>query len=296
MVGDAGDTAVQFGPAQFLGGDDLAGGGAHQRRTAEKDRALAFDDDRFVGHRRDIGAARRARAHDESDLRHAQRRQPRLVVKDAAEMVAVGKDLVLRRQIGATRIDEIKAGQPVLAGDLLRAQMLFDGDREIGAALDRGVIGDDDAFPAHDPADPGDDAGGGHLAVIHAVRGEGREFEKGRARIEQQPHPLAHRQLAARQMPPPRLGAAPLLDLCHGFVADRRPARALLRHCRGRRPSGGRARSGGQPCSGSSYSRGSRRKTPSRGRGLYLRAQRYQTMTANMVRTIEASVAENTAV
>ena len=41
MVGDAGDAAVHLGAAQFLGGDDLAGRGAHQWRAAEKDRALA---------------------------------------------------------------------------------------------------------------------------------------------------------------------------------------------------------------------------------------------------------------
>jgi hypothetical protein len=46
----------------------------------------------------DIGAARGARSHDQRHLRHPSRRQPRLVVKDAAEMVAVGKHLVLRRQ------------------------------------------------------------------------------------------------------------------------------------------------------------------------------------------------------
>ncbi len=111
--------------------------------------------------------------------------------KDAPEMVAVGKDLVLRRQERPARIDEIEAGQPVLAGDLLGAQMLLDGHREIGAALDRRVVGDDDAFAARNPADTGDDPGGRNLAVIHAVSRQLREFEKRRARIEQRPHPLA---------------------------------------------------------------------------------------------------------
>ena len=106
-------------------------------------------------------------------------------------MLAVGKDLVLRRQKCAAGIDQIEARQPVLAGDLLGAQVLLDGHREIGAALDRRVIGDDDAFAAHDPADAGDDPGGRHLAVIHAVRGERRKLEKRRARVEQRPHPLA---------------------------------------------------------------------------------------------------------
>ena len=212
MVGHARDPAVQFRPAQLLGADHLAGGGAHQGRPAQKDRPLALDDDRFVGHRRHIGAARGARAHDQRDLRHPSRRQPRLVVEDPPEMVAVGKHLVLRRQIGPAQIDQIKAWQPVLAGDLLGAQVLFDGDREIGPALDRRVVGDDDAFAPHDPADPGHDPGRRHLAVIHAERRQRRQFEKRRARIEQQPHPLARQQFPPRQMPPPRRLPAPLLD------------------------------------------------------------------------------------
>ncbi len=39
-------------------------------------------------------------------------------------MVAVGEDAVLFRQEGAAAIDEVEAGQPVLLGDLLGAQVL----------------------------------------------------------------------------------------------------------------------------------------------------------------------------
>ena len=146
-------------------------------------------------------------------------------------MIAVGKDLVLRRQKRPARIDEIEAGQPVVAGDLLGAQVLLDGHREIGAALDRRVIGDDDAFAAHDPADAGDEAGGRHLAVIHAEGGELRQFEKRRARIEQRPHPLARQQLAARQVPAPRLLPAALADRRDLLpqIRDKRPHRRRIR-------------------------------------------------------------------
>jgi hypothetical protein len=50
-------------------------------------------------------------------------------------MLAVGKDLVLARQIGAAGIDEIDAGQPVLQRDLLGAQMLLHRQRIIGPPL-----------------------------------------------------------------------------------------------------------------------------------------------------------------
>ena len=62
---------VQVPAAQLLGGDDLAGGGLHQRRAAEEDRALVAHDHGLVAHRRDVGAARGARAEHRGDLRDA---------------------------------------------------------------------------------------------------------------------------------------------------------------------------------------------------------------------------------
>jgi hypothetical protein len=72
-----------------------------------------------------------------------------LVEEDAAEVVAVGEDLVLVGQVGAAGVDQVDAGQAVLRSDLLRAQVLLDREREVAAALDGGVV-------AHDHAlDPG---------------------------------------------------------------------------------------------------------------------------------------------
>src|SRR5579864_5528398 len=115
IIGDAGFLGVHVGAAQLLGTDQLAGSGLHQRRAAEKDGALVAHDDGLVRHRRHIGAARGARAHHHRDLGDAGGRQGRLVVEDAAEMLAVGKHLGPVRQVGATGIDEIDARQPVLA-------------------------------------------------------------------------------------------------------------------------------------------------------------------------------------
>ena len=221
---------MHIGAAQFLGADDFAGRGLDQRRSGEKDRALAPDDDAFVRHRRDIGAARGARPHDDRDLRHAQGRHLRLVIKDPPEMLAVGEHLVLRREIRAARIDEVEAGQAVVARDLLGAQVLLDGHREIGAALDRRVVGDDDAFAPPDAPDPGDDPGRRHPAVIHPIGGERRKFEKRRPRIEQQPHPLARQQFAAPLVPRARRRVAALGDR-RRFLAqirDRRPHRPII--------------------------------------------------------------------
>ena len=151
-------------------------------------------------------------------------------------MLPVGKHLGLMRQVRAAGIDEIDAGQPVLAGDLLGAKMLLHRHRVIGAALDGGIVADDHHLAAFDAADPGDDAGAVDRAVIHVVGGERAEFEKRRAGIEQARHPLARQQLAAGQMPLARLGRSALRDgraLGPKFAPQARPRR---RGWRARRP------------------------------------------------------------
>ena len=203
---------MHVGAAEFFRGHHLAGRGLHQRRAAEKDRALVAHDDALVRHGRHIGAAGGAGAHHDGDLRNALRGHLRLVVEDAAEMPLVRKDLVLHRQEGAAGIDHVDAGQIVLPRDILRAQMLLHRHRIVGAALDGGVVGDDDAFAPRNAPHPGDDAGGMHVAAIEAVGGERRQFEKGGAGIDQQVDALARQHLAARGMPLARRLAAPAGD------------------------------------------------------------------------------------
>ena len=146
VVRDAREPRVDVGAAELLRRDLLACRRFHERRAAEKDRAGALDDDRLVRHRGHVGAAGRARAHHDGNLRDAFGRHARLVEEDAAEVVPVGEHLGLQRQEGAARIDQIDAGQPVLERDLLRAQVLLHGDGVVGPALDGRVVGDDDAL------------------------------------------------------------------------------------------------------------------------------------------------------
>ncbi len=204
---------------EVFGAHHFTGRGLHQRRAAEEDGALVLDDDGLVGHRRHVGAAGGAGTHDHADLRDAGGAHVGLVVEDAAEVVAVGKNLVLGRQVGAAGIDQVDAGQAVLCRDLLRAQVLLDRDREVGAALHRGIVGDDHAFDALHAADAGDHAAGIHLVVEHVPAGHGREFEKGCARIEQAVDALARQQLAARDMLLAVLLRAALGDL-RGLLAQ----------------------------------------------------------------------------
>src|SRR5688500_10400652 len=105
---------MHIGAAELLSGDFLAGGGFYERRTAEKNGSSVLDDDRFVGHRRDIGTSGRARSHHHSNLRDALGGHPRLIEEDAPKMVAVGKHLGLEGQERAAGIDEVYAGQSIL--------------------------------------------------------------------------------------------------------------------------------------------------------------------------------------
>ena len=178
VVGDAGLPRVHVGTAELLGGDVLPGCRLHERRAADEDRAGAAHDDRLVRHRRHVGAAGGARAHHDGDLRDALRRHLRLVEEDPAEMVAIGEDLVLQGQECAAGVDEVDAREVVLLGDFLRAQMLLDGEREVRAAFDGRVVGDDHALAAFDHADAGDDAGGRRLAVVEIPRGERVQLEE----------------------------------------------------------------------------------------------------------------------
>ena len=146
-----------------------------------------------------------------------------------AEVLLVGEDLVLQRQESAAGLDEIEARQPVLARNCLRPQVLLDGDRVIGPALDRGVVGDDDAFGGGDAADARDHPGRVQIARIHFPGRELSDLEKGRARIEQPGNPFPREQLAACLVPfgiplaavradPIRPGAELLHEGLHGVT------------------------------------------------------------------------------
>ena len=142
---------MHVGAAERLGVDLLAGRGAHQRRSAEKYPALVAHDDGVIGHGGHVRAARRAGAVHHGDLRDALRRQSRLVEEDPPEMIAVGKHLVLLRQERAAALHQIDARQCVLAGDLLRAQVLLDGERVVSAAFHGRIVGDHHAGAARRP-------------------------------------------------------------------------------------------------------------------------------------------------
>ena len=218
---------MDVGPTQFLRRDHLADRGLHQRRSAEKNRALIAHDDALIRHRRDISAPRGARAHHDCDLRNAERRHLRLIVKNSAEMPLVGKNLVLLRQKRAPGIDHIDAGQIVLPGNILRPQMLLHRHRIIGAALDGGVVGDDHAFAPRDPSNTSDDARRMHVATIEIVGSQRRQLEKGGAGVDQEIDALSRQHLAPRRVPDTRgfAAATGYLIVLLAEVCDQHPHR-----------------------------------------------------------------------
>ena len=197
MVGDAGEARVHVRAAQLLGGHVLPGRRLHERWAADEDRAGPLHDHRLVAHRGHVRAARGAGAHHDRDLRDPGRRHARLVVEDAAEVLPVGEDLVLERQVRAARIDQVDARQTVLRRHLLGAQVLLDREREVRAALHRRVVGDDHALAALDDADPGHDPCARRLALVQVPRGERAQLEEGAVGVAEQVDPLPRRQLAA---------------------------------------------------------------------------------------------------
>ena len=208
IIGDARYLRVNVGTTEFLSRHFFAGRRLHQRGTAEKNRPSALHDDRFVGHRRHVGATGGTRAHHRRDLRNPLGRQPRLVEKNPAEVLAIGKHLVLHRQKRAARIDEIHARQPVFERNLLRPQMLLHGDRIVGAAFHRRVVGDNHHVAAGDTRNAGHDAGSRRVVFVDAEPGECRQLEERRAGIDEPIDPLAHRQLSLLAMTLDVLGAA----------------------------------------------------------------------------------------
>jgi hypothetical protein len=128
-------------------------------------------------------------------------------------MIPVGEHIVLLGQVRTTGIDEIDAWKIVLSRNLLCAKVFLHGDRKVGAALHRGVVGDDHAFAPGHPSDTRQDAARRDRILIHLPAGELGELEEGRPFVQECVDPVARQKLAAPEVTVARLLAAALLDL-----------------------------------------------------------------------------------
>ena len=170
------------------------------------------DDHVLVAHRRDIGSAGGARAHNRGQLGDAGGRHPRLVVEDPPEVLAVGEDLGLHGQVRPSGVDEVTAREAVVSGNLLGTQMLFHRNGEVSASFHGGVVGHDEAGPLTDTTDPGHEPGCGKRLLVEVVAGEAGQLEEGRSRVDEAVDPVTHQHLVACQMPLTRRLAPSLAD------------------------------------------------------------------------------------
>ena len=174
-----------------------------------------FGHQQLVAQHGQIAAAGDAVAHDRRILRNARRRDDGVVAKDAAEIVLVGKDILLQRQKDAGRIDEIDQRQPIGEGDPLGPQHLLGRHRKKRAGFHRGVVGDDHVPPAADRADRRHHARRRRAAPvgIHPVRRPQAQLQQRRAGIDELRDPLAGRQPPLGMLPLDRRRPAPQANL-----------------------------------------------------------------------------------
>ena len=231
LIRHARDSRVHVAAAERLVVDVLADRSLHERRPGEIDRALVLHDHRFVAHRGHVCAAGRARAHHDGDLRDSARGQLRLVVEDAAEVIAIRETPgpAAARTRRPNRRGRCRAG--VLERDLLCSQMLLDRERVVRAAFHRRVVRDDHAAHAADRADAGDNAGRGQRLVVHAVRGQAADLEPRRLGVEQLRDSLAREQLAALAVTRAGTLRAALLDLLVQTASSPKRAPGCARRC-----------------------------------------------------------------
>ncbi len=196
IVGNPGFAAMQFRPAQFIGGHFLAGGGLDQRRAAQKDRPVIADMDHLVAHGRDIGAAGRAQSHDGRNLGDAHLAQHGLVVEHAPAIVGIRENFGLQRQVGPGRVQQVDHGQAVFHGDDLAADGFLHGHGIGRPAFDRRVVGRHEHLFAGHQTYADDDTGLMDLTVIHALGCQRPDFQKRRVWVQQQFQFFRGRQLA----------------------------------------------------------------------------------------------------
>ena len=132
-----------------------------------------------------------------------------MIEENTAEVISVRKYLILPRQKRTAAFHQVDAGQRVIAGNLLRPQMLLHGKRIVGAAFYGGIVGNHHAFARGYPSDAGDQAGARQLFAIYPLRRERGELEERGTGIEQRGDAFARQQFSGLGVLVARGRAAP---------------------------------------------------------------------------------------
>ena len=99
--------------------------------------------------------------------------------------------ITLTRQVGPSRVDQVKTRQLVLGSYLLSPQMLLHRNRIVCSALDRRVVRNYHAKPAlNQPDTRHNSARVDLLPIVEIVASERRKLKKWRSRVQQLLDPL----------------------------------------------------------------------------------------------------------
>ena len=99
-------------------------------------------------------------------------------------MFPVRKYLILSRQVSPAGVHQVDTGQVVLFGNRLGAKVFLYRKRVVAAPFNGGIVGNNDALLAADPAYAGNNPGCRNLFAVDLVCGQGTEFKKGGAGIQ----------------------------------------------------------------------------------------------------------------
>ena len=109
--------------------------------------------------------------------------------------MAVRKQIGLQWQKTSSTVTQVNHRKPIFNGDVQRTDNFLDRQRVPGSAFDAGIIRMDDDLPPVNDADARNLAGALDFAVVGLVGHQCADFQKRRARVEQQIQALANRQL-----------------------------------------------------------------------------------------------------
>lgn len=186
---------MEFCATELFLSNYLACGRLDERGSAQEHGSLLLDHHDFIGHRWHVGATSGAAAQNDGDLRNSLARHTCLVIKDPAKVVTVGEHIILLGQEGTRGVNQVDAGQSVLLGNLLSAQVLLHSDGEVSTTLVGEVVCQNHALLTVHDADARN-----HIARRHVnvVAGQLPDLKEGGTAVNNLADALSGRPLATQ--------------------------------------------------------------------------------------------------
>src|ERR1043165_2576938 len=197
IMGHAAQLVMRARAAERFVVDRLARRAFNEIGAAETHERRVLDHDDDVRQRRQIGAASNAWSHHCRDLRHFQIvPHDRVVIEDARRAVLSRKHTALIWKIHAGRVDQINDRHATTHRDLLRAQDLLYRFGPPRSGFHRGVVRDDNDFPALNPPNNRNYTRSRRTALILIVSDEQTDLLHVRVLVEQFLNAFTRREFA----------------------------------------------------------------------------------------------------